>query len=819
MKGIPALHWTTVHSAFGNRDRSEKTSFSATSRSIAATFHLPGRLKISGISPGLFDPTLKIDQLEADERRRDVQQRRKLSEPEQHAFELHTGSSTVFGSLRECRNTSIAAGLKHGNRPLSRSQQPWKRQASLTELLLSGPTFRETIGHNRKSSEHSSMLKKTTTQYIFKKEVADKPVQLQGFAVAEKSRVVAQRTVQERGEAQSLQPVKFEKLQSQRQTMLGDLHENATGKRCASGNIGELLQEEPTKDSPRESASPALPAVSTTPSLRLANYSAPNATNSLTRHTQTTETGWLNLLSCTIQRVDEIQRKLVELAFQIPESPPVELRRSDDPKTQLWLECVLIELAEVLRTGPAQGTAKGTASLLVFLQEQQGQLLSATRIWQLLQEVRHFLEQAAQHKFAQCYVHCQVEAQECRRDAKASKDFCSKALWRRHRQRHCSQHEAKLRSESCCFNDKRSNGCQFHCQRVASAEHRRFGYIDIPPKTVKKHVTKECSKIIGHIHADKSLNAQPEEPPKHSRTRILDSLCICAPVPQATKSTLENRWLSLPTTSSPGTGLSNKVPITLLKASTWTSQNDTIGLFEEKRFPSPCCIECLGRAEPQIRVNEAIPSHMLECIFRVQEAESRAEATLKNVGESKRMSFDHEQRDRDAYDQNTHQRKLSFFPVYAYGTASKEIHKRGLNGSKTGTEMESAIRGTSRGHLQPTLEVAIEERILAFRNSRKQVLLIEEPLLQQDCLQEALLRFEQEGKKCRYIGDEVGGVWTLHAAIAGQVISDEVEQLVLFMDTVSSTFVGQLLHAEALRMAKRTELIPFSEPDITCGPS
>ncbi|OEH76384.1 hypothetical protein cyc_03425 [Cyclospora cayetanensis] len=711
MKGIPALHWTTVHSAFGNRDRSEKTSFSATSRSIAATFHLPGRLKISGISPGLFDPTLKIDQLEADERRRDVQQRRKLSEPEQHAFELHTGSSTVFGSLRECRNTSIAAGLKHGNRPLSRSQQPWKRQASLTELLLSGPTFRETIGHNRKSSEHSSMLKKTTTQYIFKKEVADKPVQLQGFAVAEKSRVVAQRTVQERGEAQSLQPVKFEKLQSQRQTMLGDLHENATGKRCASGNIGELLQEEPTKDSPRESASPALPAVSTTPSLRLANYSAPNATNSLTRHTQTTETGWLNLLSCTIQRVDEIQRKLVELAFQIPESPPVELRRSS------------------------------RASCLV------------------------------PREFGNCSKKCGI-------------------FWNR-------RHNINL----------------LNATYTAKSKHKSAEEMQKPQKTFAR---RHCGAATDN---DTVLNAQPEEPPKHSRTRILDSLCICAPVPQATKSTLENRWLSLPTTSSPGTGLSNKVPITLLKASTWTSQNDTIGLFEEKRFPSPCCIECLGRAEPQIRVNEAIPSHMLECIFRVQEAESRAEATLKNVGESKRMSFDHEQRDRDAYDQNTHQRKLSFFPVYAYGTASKEIHKRGLNGSKTGTEMESAIRGTSRGHLQPTLEVAIEERILAFRNSRKQVLLIEEPLLQQDCLQEALLRFEQEGKKCRYIGDEVGGVWTLHAAIAGQVISDEVEQLVLFMDTVSSTFVGQLLHAEALRMAKRTELIPFSEPDITCGPS
>ena len=146
-RGIPALHWTTVHSAFGNRDRSGKKSFGATPRSGAAAPRQATACCVKTLPAGLFDPTLKSDELEADERRRILQQRRRLREHKQRGMTIQpAGSSASHLASQYQTSGSVDARSgrsQHGRKP----QRHRKREASFVGLLLAGPTLRETLAH------------------------------------------------------------------------------------------------------------------------------------------------------------------------------------------------------------------------------------------------------------------------------------------------------------------------------------------------------------------------------------------------------------------------------------------------------------------------------------------------------------------------------------------------------------------------------------------------------------------------------------------------------------------------------------------------
>ncbi|CDJ59903.1 hypothetical protein, conserved [Eimeria maxima] len=147
MKGIPALHWTTVHSPFGNRDRSGKKSFSATSRQPAPSAYYNRVSQTKFLSAGLFDPTFKKDQLESDERKRDLQRRRRLRENADSSVSLREKVSRNFlvTHAQHSQSTGDLSNVNRGEVPPPKHR--WKRETSLSELLLAGPTFRETITH------------------------------------------------------------------------------------------------------------------------------------------------------------------------------------------------------------------------------------------------------------------------------------------------------------------------------------------------------------------------------------------------------------------------------------------------------------------------------------------------------------------------------------------------------------------------------------------------------------------------------------------------------------------------------------------------
>lgn len=145
-KGIPALHWTIVHSRFGNRDRSRSKSFTGSSGWHPLSPHMARGPCSDVIQTGLFDPTLKRNQLQADERSWNVQQRRKFRNDGKHPNsrkgedvleKCPEGShpNTMLNEERVCRNTATEG-----------SSQDSDRKVSLANLLLSRPTFRETLG-------------------------------------------------------------------------------------------------------------------------------------------------------------------------------------------------------------------------------------------------------------------------------------------------------------------------------------------------------------------------------------------------------------------------------------------------------------------------------------------------------------------------------------------------------------------------------------------------------------------------------------------------------------------------------------------------
>ena len=145
-KGIPKLHWTTVHSSFGNRDRSGSTSSIVSSRWLPSSPHM-ARAPCSGvISTGLFDPTLKSNQLQADERSWRMLERRKLRKAGQHSNSIKGEGALTTGIVQKQPNNKVDEKQGCHITPHEGISQDGTRRASLAKLLLSCPTFRETLG-------------------------------------------------------------------------------------------------------------------------------------------------------------------------------------------------------------------------------------------------------------------------------------------------------------------------------------------------------------------------------------------------------------------------------------------------------------------------------------------------------------------------------------------------------------------------------------------------------------------------------------------------------------------------------------------------
>lgn len=152
-RGIPALHWTIVHSQFGNKDRRYHKSFSSPARQLASITQRTRVLPSSALTKGLFDPTITSDQLQADERFWSMQQRQRSKT---NAHKTQSFQEGRFSSPQSVER--LCAGKAEGwkARPVKNSPTYYGRESSLTSLLLSGPTLREILEHHAMANDDAS---------------------------------------------------------------------------------------------------------------------------------------------------------------------------------------------------------------------------------------------------------------------------------------------------------------------------------------------------------------------------------------------------------------------------------------------------------------------------------------------------------------------------------------------------------------------------------------------------------------------------------------------------------------------------------------
>lgn len=194
-------------------------------------------------------------------------------------------------------------------------------------------------------------------------------------------------------------------------------------------------------------------------------------------------------------------------------------------------------------------------------------------------------------------------------------------------------------------------------------------------------------------------------------------------------------------------------------------------------------------------------SDFWDCLMRVQEAEYHASVTLQNIenlpysGTLRRQSAVSEVR----------------LGIQKVGIGGETAPYRGLFMSSpdtrrtiepvTSADTEARQLIAERSYPTVMLSPVVEEKLLAFRESRKRAQLKDEPLLQQESLQQALIQLKEAsgGRIC--FEYEVAGVWMLHDAIVEQLLDREVKQLVACADSATRRFVDSLLETEAIRMA------------------
>lgn len=142
-KGIPALHWTIVHSAFGNRDVSQNKSFPAAPSLAVRKNCKPLASRGTAPASGLFDPTLRSNQLEADERRRILKQRLRL----RHAKQQYLRQPAQFPPLVLARGqaNTLVTDSRCRSKPGVNSQRQRMQDGTFADLVLSTPTLREIL--------------------------------------------------------------------------------------------------------------------------------------------------------------------------------------------------------------------------------------------------------------------------------------------------------------------------------------------------------------------------------------------------------------------------------------------------------------------------------------------------------------------------------------------------------------------------------------------------------------------------------------------------------------------------------------------------
>lgn len=224
-------------------------------------------------------------------------------------------------------------------------------------------------------------------------------------------------------------------------------------------------------------------------------------------------------------------------------------------------------------------------------------------------------------------------------------------------------------------------------------------------------------------------------------------------------------------------------------------------IFHRKAAQSENAEDCTSRnmrLEQQGSLLNQGTCDLLSCLVRLQETDCNASMALQSIENLPYSSASQKESAVPEGRVGIQEKKIRAAPAQHPGPFSNFPNLRETIRLKPSTEIEER---PFKGAIQSCiLSSAVEEKILAFRESRRTAQLKEEPLLQQESLQQALIRLKEEngGRAC--FENELAGIWMLHDAIVEQLLDREMKQLVFCADSATRMFVDRLIETETNRM-------------------
>lgn len=510
---------------------------------------------------GLFDPTLKIDELEAEERRRLLQQRRRVQQQRQGVMGLQSAGHSAFGPSQWTQSNLQMDG-SNVQRVHAQGQRDLKRDTSLAKLLLSGPTLREALARDDKSDVSCSIpgvspLRPCVLEAVPYESRKHTSLQQEQQLPGETQSLTTQHPAQKQRElrtarqwqAKPLQKPEGSLMRGQRQgdkkysaSKVSDVcHLTVSQQSVRSARAASKTHQLTTQrrrqfsshvfDSCHASAlssvSSHLQVVQSAPVLLEADscdtYQASQKLCSCNRISVTYQPhsveGWtptkrdckgLKRLNCMVKKVKQLQKKLIGLETPAgmqeggSKSPDNEVAQ----KNRQCLEAMLVELADTLRFGAPEATTKATSLFLAFLQREHDSELNAKAVRHLLKRVRHSLRQAA---LAQASSNCLYS-----HVAKARPQFASyknKTRLSETKKPHFLTYAHRGRQPVSCGDHLEPSNRQTPSGLVAknvmrttgkAASHRRSQ--KCPNSWSSNQEQRECKQLLGHLPVDPQVS-------------------------------------------------------------------------------------------------------------------------------------------------------------------------------------------------------------------------------------------------------------------------------------------------------------------------
>ncbi|KAL8273450.1 hypothetical protein Esti_002516 [Eimeria stiedai] len=816
LRGVAVPRGAHVRSPVGNRGRIGKTSIPPTFETVPTTsYHTASTRK--KLLVGLFDPHLKSDQLEADERPKHSQHRRLLKESRQLASSQQRGSSS-FPFQKQHRAHEIDARLNHQASQAHQTHKSWKCLVSPVEWCirptLLGPLRRESRSESLHTPADGRLFRPRPTSQWSTSVQQIKQEQLAQLRVSTRHpyhHLAAERPgKQSSGERHTGQERTHSQPARRKQFFVANQHKRPVANRIFSDTLAShLCRKQQVKRVQHErsftyTAGPdmnfsdpvnlsipfkakAVPQVSkdeAQPSevqgLKICNSSCEcqgRGGRTLIwqalfhrRETPTSHTEWIQHLNYTRLRVKELCNQLTTCIFlkrrgpDTDASPGIEIMRSQ------WLECLLLDLADTLRTGPPGGTLRETASLLEFLRQQRSSALCAGRMRRLL--------------------HCVLLNLRRKFQRRGGKEIC------------CKGFHSTLEQATCP-----PNAGKDFCSEVKAACRRSTSQIDKPQSAANSH--------LHGIEQQEQMSDWKARSYEDQRLILAESrnLSYKPGILVAVKQATNRRRFPCTRNNAAATAATRRVSSSLSRQAKTAKHDRGASTAPQGSEHSLLCKprNQLREDSQEIKVLTA-SSEALSCLLRLEAVDSRAAATLQ--GYKQLFSVDNQKR------------KPAAPPVGRQCSSREEVSSHRADACKAvvfrvtdGHVPSPASANHSLGDLKAVKGQELREeldlqvlrcphfprlvqKVLAFREERMGLQAFRVPFLYEEGLQRELRQLEGSVGVYKPVDDGVAGLWTLQAATAERLLQRELQQVLQFVNDAVAAFVERLLAIEASRMAK-----------------